>query len=202
MRRPVTKAGKLELRLVSAYDAARAEREAASYGGEGLECAVYRNACLLAKALYRDGERMFPDGMAAAKALPAETIACWMRAYSDLCRAEDCSFAGWEQRKQAMAADEKGRLRWKVLRYFGVLPSQARAMTDGDFLYCVLQMVIDGEEQLAKLCPGCRQSLLEEKCPACGAVQFGQNPNFDEKRFEELKSHGSSDKAALDAGIS
>jgi uncharacterized membrane protein len=71
----------------------------------------------------------------------------------------------------------------------------SKEMTDGDLLYCILQMALDGEEELARLCPQCRSDLLQEGCPVCGAVQYGMNPNFDPARFEELKSHGLSDPA-------
>ena len=63
-------------------------------------------------------------------------------------------------------------------------------MQNGDLLHCVLQLMLDAEEELERLCPACRQQLLEGGCPVCGAVQYGQNPNFDETRFEELKRHG------------
>lgn len=185
----------LRLHLVSAYDAALAAREAAAHGGSAEEQTVMRAACLLAKALYRGDTPMFPDGLTAARRLPAEALLCWAKAYATLAQAED--FSRWAEEKERLSRDETGRLRWKVLQQFGVLPWEKRAkeMTDGDLLYCVLQMVLDGEEELFRLCPQCRGDLLAEQCPVCGAVQYGMNPNFDTARFEELKSHGLSDTA-------
>lgn len=183
----------IRLHLISAYDAALAAREAAAYGGSAQEQTVLRAACLLAKALYEGDRPMFPDGLTVARRLPAETLLCWAKAYATLSRAEN--FDRWEEEKDRLARDETGRLRWKVLQQFGVLPWEKRAkeMTDGDLLYCILQMVLDSEDALARLCPQCRSDLLTDQCPVCGAVQYGMNPNFDTARFEELKSHGLSD---------
>lgn len=183
----------VELHLLSAYDAALAAREAAAYGQDGELAAVMDAACLLAKAMYRNGAPMFPDGLTAAKALPAQALLCWARAYDTLSRAED--FSRWQKEKQRLSQNSKERLRWKVLRSFGVLPweSRAKAMTDGDLLYCILHTVLDHEDALDRLCPQCRSDLLKDGCPACGALHYGQNPNFDPSRFEELKHHGASE---------
>ena len=182
----------VEFRLLSAYDAALAAREAAAWGQEGELSAVMDAACLLAKAVYRDGKPMFPDGITAAKQLPAQALLCWAKTYDALSRAED--FSRWQQEKQRLSQNRKERLRWKVLRSFGVLPWEQRAkdMTDGDLLYCILHTVLDREDALARLCPQCRSNLMTEGCPVCGAVHYGMNPNFDESRFEELKHHGAS----------
>ena len=94
-----------------------------------------------------------------------------------------------KEEKDALKRDGWGRLKWKVMRAMGGL--NFRDMADGEFLYCLLQMILDGEEQLEKLCPSCRGKLGQEGCPVCGTVTFGENPNFDESRFEELKKHGS-----------
>jgi len=186
------------LRRVSAYDAAMAASEAAALGGDGEGGIFLRNACLLARALYRNGKRRFASGEEAAKALPPETLACWMRAYGLLCRSQRQDPQLRDAEKDRLAADEEARLRWKVLRRFGVLPWEARAKAMGreDLLYCVLMLTLDEEEKLARLCPSCRRSLTEGGCPACGTVEFEQNPNFDPSRFEELKHHGLSETAA------
>ena len=49
----------------------------------------------------------------------------------------------------------KQRLRWRVLRCFGALPTEARArrMTDGDYLWCAVNLLLDEEEEAALLCP-------------------------------------------------
>lgn len=179
---------KYDLHLISAWEAMEASREAA--GRE--DAALWRNACVLARALYRGRKRVFSSGEDVLKNLPGETVACWMRAYNTLCRAQ---VAAWQEQKDALARDAWGRLKWKAMRAMGRMD-----MTDGESLYCILQMILDGEEKLEKLCPACRGELLKEKCPVCGAVQYGVNPNFDEGRFEELRKHGSSDMADAAAG--
>ena len=41
------------------------------------------------------------------------------------------------------------RLKWRVLRYAGALPSEKRAqeMTDADYLYCLVHEMLDREEE-------------------------------------------------------
>ena len=74
----------------------------------------------------------------------------------------------------------------------GALPSERRVreMTDGDYLYCILHLLLDQEEQLNRLCPQCRRAAEEERCPGCGAAlsqwQGGENGAFDEERFRAL----------------
>ncbi len=173
-----------QLRLISAMEAIRAQQEAAAHGGDGL----WRNACVLAKALYRGKKRVFSDGEALLRAMPAQTVACWMNAYHGLCRKQ---VENWQEEKEALGRDAWGRLRWKAMRALGSFPNPNK-WTDGDFLYCILQLVLDGEEKLEQLCPSCREDLLKGGCPICGATVFEENPNFDRERFEELKKHGSS----------
>ena len=71
-----------------------------------------------------------------------------------------------------------------------MLPSERRAleMTDGDYLYCILNMWIEAEKSLKNLCPSCRDSLSERTCLKCGRmVGFEEeNPGFDEERFKIL----------------
>lgn len=84
-----------------------------------------------------------------------------------------------------------------MLREFGVLPSEARAreMTDGDYLYCLVHLELDGEEELARLCPSCREEALEGRCPVCGAppqsCEVVVNAAFDEEKYERLKGGAS-----------
>lgn len=69
--------------------------------------------------------------------------------------------------------------------------ARARAMTDGDYLWCAVNLLLDDEETLAQLCPACRERALEARCPVCGAPtegdQVGENPAFDQERFEQLR---------------
>ena len=64
-------------------------------------------------------------------------------------------------------------------------------MTDRDYLLCALHLILDEEERLNHLCPGCRQRIEEERCPVCGepAAQSkaGVNLAFDVERFERMK---------------
>ena len=72
------------------------------------------------------------------------------------------------------------------------MPSEARAMnmTDGEFLWCLVNMMLDEEEELDRLCPSCRVEAQEGRCPACGApVGEGEgmvNPSFDQARYERM----------------
>ena len=64
-------------------------------------------------------------------------------------------------------------------------------MTEGDYLWCLLNMELDAEESLGQLCPACRQEALEGRCPACGApagtVEGEENAAFDPLRFRQMK---------------
>ena len=81
-----------------------------------------------------------------------------------------------------------------MLRLFGALPTEERAknMTDRDFLWCALNLALDQEEELARLCPGCRERAEREPCPACGTPResWSVNPGFDWERYQELKGGG------------
>lgn len=84
-------------------------------------------------------------------------------------------------------------MKWRVLREFRVLPSERRAreMTDGDYLYCLVQLMLDEEEELARLCPVCREEALEGRCPVCGAPPESSevvvNAAFDWETYERRK---------------
>lgn len=85
------------------------------------------------------------------------------------------------------------RLKWRVLREFGVLPTDERAvaMTDRDYLWCLLHLSLDEEEELARLCPACRTQAREERCPICGCPagesEGMENPAFDEDRYRRMR---------------
>lgn len=58
-----------------------------------------------------------------------------------------------------------------------------QAMLERDFLWCGLQMLLDEEEEFARLCPSCQVHGMEDRCVACGAL-VGEasaciNENFD-----------------------
>jgi predicted amidophosphoribosyltransferase len=62
-------------------------------------------------------------------------------------------------------------------------------MTDRDYLWCALNLLLDGQEELDRLCPACRAEAERECCPVCGVPleQCGRNAGFDEGRFAALK---------------
>lgn len=80
-----------------------------------------------------------------------------------------------------------------MLKAFGALPTEERAkrMTDRDYLWCGVNLLLDEEEELARLCPTCREEALEGRCPACGApvgqLSGGENGSFDQTRYERLR---------------
>ena len=80
-----------------------------------------------------------------------------------------------------------------MLRYAHALPSERRVqeMTDGDYLYCLMQEMLDREELLESLCPACRARAEEPHCTLCGAPLAGSatgvNSTFDMARFERMK---------------
>lgn len=84
-----------------------------------------------------------------------------------------------------------------MLREFHALPTERRAreMKNRDYLWCLANQLLDGEEQLERMCPVCRAKALEERCPVCGQSVGSQaegmiNPVFDLNRFEQLKGGG------------
>ena len=52
-------------------------------------------------------------------------------------------------------------------------------MTDGDYLWCAVNLLLDDEETLDQLCPVCGAPT--------GGDQVGENPAFDQERFEQLR---------------
>lgn len=65
------------------------------------------------------------------------------------------------------------RLKWRVLRYAGALPSEKRA------------------QEMERLCPECRTRAEETRCSICGAklgeTAGGGNASFDMARFIRMK---------------
>lgn len=68
-------------------------------------------------------------------------------------------------------------------------------MTDRDYLWCALNLALDREEELDRLCPRCRQRAEEDACPVCGESResWGHNDGFDLARFERLKGENAGD---------
>ena len=50
-----------------------------------------------------------------------------------------------------------------------------------DFLWCAVNLLLDREEELDRLCPACRAQAEEARCLCCGApmdgVSVGQTTN-------------------------
>jgi len=67
-----------------------------------------------------------------------------------------------------------------------------KEMTHRDYLWCALNLALDGEEELSRLCPVCRAEAEEERCPVCGArvEDRGENGGFDMERFRAMGGDG------------
>lgn len=63
-----------------------------------------------------------------------------------------------------------------------------KSMTHREYLWCALNLVLDGEEELSRLCPSCQMEAREGRCPVCGAAvrDCGENGGFDMERFLSL----------------
>ena len=69
-----------ELRVVPAFAVLQARREALERSAQDDGAlGLWMNACVLARALYKDGQRAFSDGEAVMQAASAEKIERWMR---------------------------------------------------------------------------------------------------------------------------
>ena len=174
----------MELRLLSALEILQARREAVELAKGAEELPLCSNACLLARAMERRGAdggghraAVCPVGAAERAGGPGA---------GPLARG-----AGNAKKKLRDRPGE--RLRWRVLRQFRALPTEARAreMKNRDYLWCLAHTLLDREEELERLCPQCRSRAEEERCPVCGqvhgAAEGGRNPAFDPARFAALK---------------
>lgn len=183
-----------ELRLLSARELLEARRESRELAADGTEQALCSNACIIARALERGGRPVYPDGRAVLEALRAEDIESladrWGR-FNRNCNPSPLDGAAVRAAKQALEQSPYARLQWRVLRSFGALPTEERAkkMTDRDYLWCALNLALDREEELDRLCPRCRSQAEEDLCPVCGESRegWGYNGGFDPARFEKLK---------------
>lgn len=186
------------LRLLTAWELMEAKREAQGLGKDPDTLGLRNNAAILARAVVQGDRPVFSSPEALLRQWSGERIAEEMTVYRKLSEAAEPDWtdeALIEALRGKLGEDWEARIRWKVLRQFGVLPSEQRArdMTRNDYLYCALQLMLEREEQLDRLCPQCRSQAEENHCSACGRVLYGENgknPAFDVKRFEELKKHG------------
>ena len=64
-------------------------------------------------------------------------------------------------------------------------------MTQKDYLWCALHLLLDDEEAASLLCPACREEAEKGRCPVCGREKEEtvreENPAFDWARFQQLK---------------
>lgn len=64
-------------------------------------------------------------------------------------------------------------------------------MTDGDYLWCAVNLLLDEEEETALLCPDCRAEALRDRCPVCGRTRGRtireENPAFDWARYRAMR---------------
>ena len=188
----------VRLRLLTARELLEARREAAELAEDGKELALCSNACLVARAvLGHTGRRRYRDGREVLERLtPGEIEAlakCWARFRKEASPGLDIGRERLDKLKASLERMPKQRLRWRVLRCFGALPTEARArrMTDGDYLWCAVNLLLDEEEEAALLCPQCREEAKRDRCPVCGREK-GQmvreeNSSFDWKRFRALR---------------
>ncbi|MDY4182602.1 hypothetical protein [Pseudoflavonifractor sp. HCP28S3_F10] len=183
------------LRLLSAQETLEAGREAEELARDGTERALCANACLVARALEREGERVYPHGRAALEGMTARQIGSLARKWAAFDRAENPSAGDGEQAeelKKSLGQAPDQRLRWRVLRTMGALPTEERVreMKERDYLWCALNLLLDEEERLDRLCPACRAEAMEGRCPVCGGLvtqgEGGHNQAFDEARFQAL----------------
>ena len=81
-----------------------------------------------------------------------------------------------------------------MLKQFQALPVEQRVqdMKERDYLWCLLNIQLDREEELEQMCPECRSRIQENRCTCCGQPveqwrKRAVNPSFDEARFARMK---------------
>lgn len=77
------------LRVLTAQEVLEARREASGLAQEGREQALCANACLLSRALWRWGWRVYRDGQAVLERLTVEQIQELAGRWAAFCREED-----------------------------------------------------------------------------------------------------------------
>lgn len=74
-------------------------------------------------------------------------------------------------------------------------------MKDRDFLWCGLHLLLDEEEEFARLCNSCQTKAQENRCVACGALPQQNagsfNQNFDLEQFYARQNNPVEGEAAL-----
>ena len=190
-----------ELRLLGVWEVAELLSEGRELAKQEGDAALCSNACLIARVLEREGRPVYPGGKAVLAAMTPEEIGALADRWGEFNSTCNPSPAGSEEElaahRRSLERSSYGRLQWRVLRAFGALPTEARAraMTDRDYLWCALNLALDREEELDRLCPDCRRKAEAEACPVCGTGtgHWEHSSGFDLARFERLKGEKTGD---------
>lgn len=149
-----------EIRLISAYDAAVCLRDAKKLEkrlkSENIDDseALAHNACLASLCLYDGIGRVFESGDEALLRLTADELAQVAQSYAELRKSDldidSIDGADIERLREKLASSPLSRIRWKVQKAFCRLPSETavKRMTDGQYLYCYLNLLIDEAEEI------------------------------------------------------
>lgn len=92
----------MSLRLLSAWEVLEARREADTLAQGELERALCANACLLARALERDGRAVFDSGTAVLEALPPRRIGALTQRWAAFDREENPGAGDGEERCETL----------------------------------------------------------------------------------------------------
>ena len=171
------------LRLLTETEEMQVRREAMELAVNEMDLPLCTNACLVARALVCAGERVYADGRAVLDGLSAEEIEALAERWATFRREKGVGLGLGEKRLDALKASLALSTEQRV-----------REMTEEDYLWCAVQLLLDEEEAEAALCPSCRAKLGEARCPVCGqetgAVVREENAGFDWARYARLKEGG------------
>ncbi len=95
------------LRLLSAWEELECRREGEELAGEGRDKALCANACLLSRALLKDGRAAFASGKEALERLTAGQLAQLARLWGEFDR--ECNTAPWDEK-----AVEEAKKAWST----------------------------------------------------------------------------------------
>ena len=135
------------LRLLTETEEMQVRREAMELAVNEMDLPLCANACLVARALVCAGERVYADGRAVLDGLSAEEIEALAERWAAFRREKGVGLGLGEKRldalKASLAAQPRQRLKWRVLKTFGALPTEQRVreMTEEDYLWCAVQLL-------------------------------------------------------------
>lgn len=176
---------------------ARHETEVLRSQRPDFDLALCANACLVRRAWVRADGGRYDSGWAVIQGEKPEHIEALARQWAAFRQRTapglETDRRRVEKLKASLEALPQERLRWRVLRHFRALPTEERVrqMTGRDYLWCALHLLLDQEEEAARLCPVCREKAREDRCPVCGketaTAERGADPAFDWTRYEAMK---------------